>query len=149
MKAFATFSTCFQNLLSCISFCPMFNLMVTQTEYFCNVKVAACRAVQNFCSMKIFGLYRIITCRGSMHTYIMHFDHVRIMCTLFSSLIKMLYWMCDKSDNPPTWPQLEHAIKRNFGGLESTELDPVKIFMDKLPCRREPPDLSNVPEEVS
>ena len=68
---------------------------------------------------------------------------------LFSSLIKMLYWMCDKSDNPPTWPQLEHAIKRNFGGLESTELDPVKIFMDKLPCRREPPDLSGVPEEVN
>ena len=68
---------------------------------------------------------------------------------LISSLIKMLYWMVDKSGNPPTWPQLEHAIKRNFGGLESTELDPVKIFMDKLPCRREPPDLFGVPEEVS
>ena len=66
-----------------------------------------------------------------------------------SSLIKMLYWMCEKSGNPPTWPQLEHAIKRNFGGLESEELNPVKIFMDKLPCRREPPDLSGIAEEVS
>ena len=65
------------------------------------------------------------------------------------SLIKMLYWMCEKSNCPPTWPQLEHAIKRNFGGLESTELDPVKIFMDKIPRTREPPDLSSVPEEVN
>ena len=61
----------------------------------------------------------------------------------------MLYWMCEKSCNPPTWPQLEHAIKRNFGGLESEELDPVKIFTDKLPCHREPPDLSGFKEEVS
>ena len=60
----------------------------------------------------------------------------------------MLYWMCEKSGNPPSWPQLEHAIKRNFGGLESDELDPEKIFMDKLLCRREPPDLSGVKEEV-
>ena len=61
----------------------------------------------------------------------------------------MLYSMCEKSNNPPTWPQLEHAIKRNFGGLESTELDPVKIFTDKLPRRREPPDLTGIPEGVT
>ena len=61
----------------------------------------------------------------------------------------MLYWMCEKSGIPITWPQLEHAIKRNFGGLESEDLDPLKIFMDKLPCTREPPDLSGFPEHVS
>ena len=61
----------------------------------------------------------------------------------------MLYWMCEKSGNPPTWPQLEHAIKRNFGGLESKDFDPVKIFMDCIPRNRKPPDLSNIPENVS
>ena len=61
----------------------------------------------------------------------------------------MLYWMCEKSGCPPTWPQLEHDIKRNFGGLESKDLDPVKVFMDKLPCNRQPPDLSSILEEVS
>lgn len=61
----------------------------------------------------------------------------------------MLYWMCEKSGYPPTWPQLEHAIRRNFGGLESKELNPIKIFKDKLPGRRDPPDLSSIPEEVS
>ena len=61
----------------------------------------------------------------------------------------MLYWMCEKSGASPTWAQLEHAIRRNFGGLESEELDPLKIFMNKLPTLRDPPELSGIPEEVS
>ena len=57
----------------------------------------------------------------------------------------MLYYMCKKSGLPPTWPQLEHAIRRNFGGLESEEWDPFmefekQIFMDK--------NLPEVPLEV-
>ena len=101
-------------------------------------------------SFTYLGLFQRYPCRRvPLFNYIDGCVSTMTLYALFSSLIKMLYWMCDKSDNPPTWPQLEHAIKRNFGGLESTELDPVKIFMDKLPCRREPPDLSGVPEEVN
>ena len=36
------------------------------------------------------------------------------------SLIKMLYWMCERCDRPPTGRQFEHAIKRNFGGYFDT-----------------------------
>lgn len=40
----------------------------------------------------------------------------------------MLYYMCEKSERPLTWPQLEHAIRRNFGGLESRDLNPFREF---------------------
>lgn len=43
----------------------------------------------------------------------------------------MLYWMCKSSKGLPlTWPQMKHAIMRNFGG--SSELDPLKEFRDRL-----------------
>ncbi|KAJ7339377.1 hypothetical protein OS493_005771 [Desmophyllum pertusum] len=44
----------------------------------------------------------------------------------FYSLIKMVYSIAAKSGKRPRWHQLEHAIKRNFGGL--IEGDPVEIF---------------------
>ena len=40
----------------------------------------------------------------------------------------MLYNMCKITERHPTWQQLEHAIKRNFGGFESGELKPFIIF---------------------
>ena len=64
-----------------------------------------------------------------------------------SSLIKMLYWMCKKSGLPPTWPQLEHAICRNFGGMESDELDPLEEFKQWIHIRGVP-DLQSIPQEV-
>ena len=48
------------------------------------------------------------------------------------SLIKMLYWMSDKSSTMLTKAQLLHAIKRNFDGYNNDEVDPVKIFGDFL-----------------
>ena len=45
----------------------------------------------------------------------------------------MLYHMCEESKRPPTWPQLEHAIKRNFSGLESEELNPFEEFSKLIP----------------
>jgi len=63
------------------------------------------------------------------------------------SLIKMLYWMCKKSGLPPTWPQLEHAICRNFGGMESDELDPLEEFKQWIHIRGVP-DLRSIPKEV-
>ena len=45
----------------------------------------------------------------------------------------MLYYMCKKSKLPPTNAQLEHAIKRNFGGLESEKLHPYQEFFKRLP----------------
>ena len=38
----------------------------------------------------------------------------------------MVYAIAAKSGQKPTWDQLEHAIRRNFGGLE--EGKPVGIF---------------------
>ena len=64
-----------------------------------------------------------------------------------SSLVKMLYWMCEKSNLPPTEPQLEHAICRNFGGMESDELDTLEEFQRYILIRN-PPDLQSIPEEV-
>ena len=42
----------------------------------------------------------------------------------------MIYWMCQSTKCEPTDKQLEHAIKRNFGGLQ--ELDTYEIFMSYL-----------------
>ena len=51
---------------------------------------------------------------------------------------------------PPTGPQLVHAIKRNFGGLEETGLDPEQMFFQRLPSNiDEPPDLASIDPEVS
>lgn len=45
----------------------------------------------------------------------------------------MLYWMCIKSRGRSlTWPQMKHAIMRNFGGLKSDELDPFEEFRTRL-----------------
>ena len=68
--------------------------------------------------------------------------------SLIFSLIKMLYYMCEKSKAPPTWKQLEHAIRRNFGGLESKELNPFHEFEKVIPMRQELPNLDEFPEEV-
>ena len=38
----------------------------------------------------------------------------------------MVYAIAAKSGQKPGWYELEHAIRRNFGGL--TERKPVKIF---------------------
>ena len=45
---------------------------------------------------------------------------------LCCSLIKMVYAIAAKSGQRPMWSQLEHAIRRNFGGLVKGE--PVEIF---------------------
>ena len=50
---------------------------------------------------------------------------------------------------PPTGPQLVHAIKRNFGGLEETTLDPEQMFFQRLPNNiDEPPDLASIDRKV-
>ena len=48
---------------------------------------------------------------------------------MLDSLIKMLYWMCSNSNcHPLSGCQLEHAIRRNFGGLESDNFNPLEVF---------------------
>ena len=65
----------------------------------------------------------------------------------------MLFWMCTKSKGRPlTWPQMKHAILRNFGGLESKYLDPFEEFrsrlnMPEVELKRE--DYSDSTSEVS
>ena len=60
----------------------------------------------------------------------------------------MLYHMCEKTNLPLTWAQLEHAIKRNFGGLESDNWNPYDEFIKLIKMNREPPNLTNIPEKV-
>lgn len=65
------------------------------------------------------------------------------------SLIKMLYWMCEKTNMPITGPQLVHAIRRNFGGLEEEGLNPEDIFRKILPMDIDkPPNLTNILDDV-
>jgi hypothetical protein len=47
--------------------------------------------------------------------------------------------MVEKSKRHLTWPQLEHAIKRNFGGLESPDLNPFEEFEKVIGMNRELP----------
>ena len=44
----------------------------------------------------------------------------------------MLYWMCQSTGMELTGPQLQHAIKRNFGGLDSKDIDTEKIFRNHV-----------------
>ena len=69
------------------------------------------------------------------------FKQLCFKLTYICSLIKMLYWMCKKSGGLPlTWPQMKHAIMRNFGGLKSEELDPFKEFCKQLNIAEEQPN---------
>ena len=64
----------------------------------------------------------------------------------------MLYWMCERSVGLPlSGPQLEHAIKRNFGGLDSSVFSPVNIFKTAIDFEdsRQWPDFSEISEEVN
>ena len=59
----------------------------------------------------------------------------------------MLYWICAKSNaHPLNWQSLEHAIRRNFGGLE--QFDPVEEFRKRISL---PADAAqgSIPDEVN
>ena len=60
----------------------------------------------------------------------------------------MLYYMCEKSKIQPTSQQLEHAIRRNFGGLEYKDWSPFEEFERLVPMSHEPPNQGSIPEEV-
>ena len=49
-----------------------------------------------------------------------------------------------------TWPQMKHAILRNFGGFISAYVDPFEVFRRKLESVmvQENPNLENYPPEV-
>ncbi|KAL3881517.1 hypothetical protein ACJMK2_027949 [Sinanodonta woodiana] len=48
----------------------------------------------------------------------------------FYSLMKMIYSFVERTSKPPTWYQLLHCIKRNFGGLDT--INPIETFATKL-----------------
>ena len=48
------------------------------------------------------------------------------------SLVKMVYAFTEKTKQKPTWYEMLHAIKRNFGGLEEEKVDPVGFFKERL-----------------
>jgi len=44
----------------------------------------------------------------------------------------MLYWMINKTNQQLTMRQLEHAVRRNFGGLDNNEVDAIGIFRKNI-----------------
>ena len=55
----------------------------------------------------------------------------------------MLYWMIKKTNQPLTMKQLEHAVKRNFGGLDNDEVDALEIFKKKIHIAQVKPDITD------
>ena len=43
----------------------------------------------------------------------------------------MVYKIAEEHGREPRWPEIEQAIRRNFGGLDDT--DPVKFFRKYVP----------------
>ncbi|KAK3715936.1 hypothetical protein QZH41_016501 [Actinostola sp. cb2023] len=50
----------------------------------------------------------------------------------FYSLIKMIFGVAKDKKRIPNWKDVEYAVRRNFGGLDVNDLDPVEIFMKHL-----------------
>ncbi|XP_077867268.1 E3 ubiquitin-protein ligase RNF213-like [Saccoglossus kowalevskii] len=48
----------------------------------------------------------------------------------FYSLVKMVYGFSNATGQRPTWHQLEHSIRRNFGGMDNT--NPLQHFGDLM-----------------
>ena len=46
--------------------------------------------------------------------------------------------MCKTAREPPSWQQIEHAIRRNFGGFD--EFDTIEVFKSKIHHFREVPE---------
>ena len=57
----------------------------------------------------------------------------------------MLYWICKNAKEHPTWRQIEHVIRRNFGGFD--EFDAIEVFKSKIHIRTEPPGKSECREQ--
>lgn len=53
--------------------------------------------------------------------------HVNMVCF---SLVKMVFGFSSRSNSMPTWYELQHAILRNFGGLDDAK--PVEVFAKHL-----------------
>ena len=83
-----------------------------------------------------------------MNLIIFYNNSLLFTCHVYYSLIKMLYNMCQKSNYKLTWQQMEHAIKRNFGGLTSKKLNPFEEFNNRIRMDRELPNMDHHNEEV-
>ena len=53
--------------------------------------------------------------------------------------------MCKNAKEHPTWRQIEHVIRRNFGGFD--EFDAIEVFKRKIHIRTEPPGKSECREQ--
>jgi len=52
------------------------------------------------------------------------------MILMHFSLVKMVFGFASRSNSMPTWCELQHAILRNFGGLD--DVKPVEVFAKHL-----------------
>lgn len=44
----------------------------------------------------------------------------------------MIYAFTVTNQKRPTWLMLKHSIRRNFGGMEEEDIDPLNIFERRL-----------------
>ena len=44
----------------------------------------------------------------------------------------MIFGVAKDKNLIPDWKDIEYAVRRNFGGLDVNDLDPVEIFMEHL-----------------
>ena len=104
------------------------------TEKFCNVKKMWQRRIfRSSWLLQVWYLRAYLLHRFFLARFF-HDEFTWKLCarsdspilSLYASLIKMVYAIAAKSQQRPRWHQLQHAIKRNFGGL--IEGDPVEIF---------------------
>ena len=103
-------------------------------------------AYKSICDQQERAFFGLRDFYRSVSPYILEMQSFKLLVTC--SLIKMLYWMCQKSNRPPTELQLEHAIRRNFGGLEQKGLNPLEIFKEYLPSTGKPADVIDTAGEV-
>ena len=59
-------------------------------------------------------------------------SNVPLSLLLPFSLVKMVFHIAKKQRGFPNWEELEHAIKRNFGGLLEEDFNPANIFKTYL-----------------
>ena len=75
-----------------------------------------------------------------------HVEVCRVILLCFS-LVKMVFGFASRSNSMPTWCELQHAILRNFGGLD--DVKPVEVFAKHLRQIDKDAEVCSVDMEIS
>lgn len=87
----------------------------------------------NLVKLIVINVTEILFCRSNSSylsrplSYHLFTWQVTLLCF---SLVKMVFGFASRSNSMPTWCELQHAILRNFGGLD--DVKPVEVFAEHL-----------------